>query len=284
MAMIFDLHQIVIANLMMSVGRDKRVQIDADLIRHMVLNSIRAHVKKFRREYGPVIIACDSHEYWRRNIFPPYKGARKAVRDKSVLDWNLIHQLLNQVRDELIEWMPYRVVIVPGAEADDVIAVLGRSLVSSEPVLVLSTDKDFCQLHGLGVAQYSPTQKSFIKVTNPAATLKEHIIRGDRGDGVPNILSGDNVFLTGERQKSINTVKLTEWLDQKPEEFCGSNEIMLRGYHRNQQLIDFTFIPQTLQSKILEEYNLQFPNPRQKMLTYFMKFRLRHLTELLDEF
>ena len=79
---IFDFNQVVLANLMEQIGYSKN-PVEENLVRHMVLNTIRANIKKFR-EYGEVIIACDNKRYWRREVFPPYKAHRKKNRDASV--------------------------------------------------------------------------------------------------------------------------------------------------------------------------------------------------------
>jgi hypothetical protein len=113
--------------------------------------------------------------------------------------------------------------------------------------------------------------------------VKEHIIRGDRGDGIPNFLSADNTFALGERQKVINTKKLAEWLRKTPEEFC-INDNMLRGYKRNQMLVDLDYIPETIKQQIVEAYENTKPSTRQKMFNYFIEKRLSNLMEVIDEF
>jgi hypothetical protein len=284
MSILIDLNQVLIANLMQQLNQDKNQKLDEGLIRHMVLNSLRSYNKQFKSKYGKIIICCDSKSYWRREFFPFYKANRKKDRDKSGLDWNLIFLTLNKVRDELKENFPYKTIEVDGAEADDIIGVLAARLSKHEDVLILSSDKDFGQLQKYpNVTQYSPILKRFIKSENPHSYIKEHIIRGDRGDGIPNFLSPDNTFVAGGRQKVINTKKLTEWLDKNPEDFC-VNDVMLRGYKRNQMLVDLDYIPESIKEKIVDVYeNLQTHN-RQKMFNYFIKNRLTNLIEVIDEF
>ena len=221
MSILVDLNQVLIANLMQQINYDPKMKLDENLIRHMVLNSLRSYSKQFKSKYGDLVICCDSKIYWRREYFPFYKANRKKDREKSNLDWNLIFQTLNKIRDELKTNFPYRVLEIEGAEADDIIGVLAARLSSSEDILILSSDKDFAQLQKYSsVSQYSPILKRFIKNENPLSYLKEHIIRGDRGDGVPNFLSSDNVFVIGERQKVINKKRLTEWINSNYTEFC----------------------------------------------------------------
>jgi 5'-3' exonuclease len=281
---IFDFNQVAISNLMEQIGSSK-APVDETLVRHMILNTIRTYVKKYKDSHGPeVIIACDNRHYWRREIFPFYKANRKTDREKSAFDWSLIFETLNKIRDELKLNFPYRVLEVEGAEADDIIAVLSARLSENEEILILSSDKDFVQLQKFAnVTQYSPILKRFIKTENPLEYIKEHIIKGDRGDGIPNFLSPDNTFVVGERQKVINKKKLIEWINSEPEKFCVTDN-MLRGYKRNQMLVDLNFIPEKIKGQIVVAYDTVKPANKQKMLNYFIENRLKNLIEVLDEF
>lgn len=284
MSILIDLNQVLISNLMQQINSNPKIKLDENLIRHMVLNSLRSYAKQFKNKYGDLVICCDSKKYWRRDIFPFYKAHRREAREKSAFDWNLIFETLNKIRDELKEYSPYRIIEVEGAEADDVIGVLAGRLSPHEDILILSSDKDFAQLQKYGnVTQYSPILKRFIKTEDPQSFIKEHILRGDRGDGIPNFLSPDNTFVLGERQKVINSKKLAEWMKAEPEQFC-VNDIMLRGYKRNQMLVDLDFIPENIKANIVTTYDDAKPHPRQKMLNYLIEYRLKNLLEVADEF
>jgi len=281
---LIDLNQVLISNLMQQINSNPKMKLDEPLIRHMVLNSLRSYAKQFKSKYGDIVVACDSKKYWRRDIFPFYKAHRKSDREKSEFDWHLIFQTLNKIRDELKENFPYKVIEVEGAEADDVIGVLTARLAAHEEILILSSDKDFVQLQKYsGVVQYSPILKRFVKTEDPLEYIKEHIIRGDRGDGIPNFLSPDNTFVAGERQKVISTKKLQEWINSTAEEFC-TTDMMLRGYKRNQMLVDLDYIPETLKEQIVRAYDVPKSGSRQKMLNYFIDNRLKNLIECIDEF
>ena len=282
-----DLNQVMISNLMMQIRNASEV--DENLIRHMVLNSLRMYNVKFREEYGEMIICTDDKNYWRRDIFPYYKYSRKKDREASPLDWNLIFETLNKVRDEIKENLPYKVVQVDRAEADDVISTLchkfGVQLNASEQekILILSSDKDFQQLQKfVNVYQFSPIAKKFIKTNNPDKFLKEHVLKGDRSDGIPNFLSPDDVFVTDVRQKPVTEKKLNSWMEQEPESFC--DEIMLRNYRRNEMLIDLSKIPDNIQEKILKTYETAPNNGRGKIFNYFVKHRMKMLMEHIQEF
>lgn len=284
---IVDLNQVMLSNLMMQLGNHTNAQIEENMVRHMVLNSLRSYKVKFGDEYGEMVIACDNTNYWRKQVFPYYKANRKKSIEKSELDWKSIFDCLNKIRAELKEYFPYRVIDIEAAEADDIIGTLvsdrGTMLAGGEPILILSGDKDFIQLHTYAnVKQYDPVRKKFIKHDNPEQYLLEHIIKGDAGDGVPNILSSDNCLVTGERQRPITSKKLSQWVNMKPEEFC--DERTLRNYFRNRQLIDLQMTPLEICEKVRDSFNQQENKSRDKLFNYFIVNKLKHLMENIGEF
>jgi len=280
---IFDYNQVAISSLMEQIGSSKK-PVEEDLVRHMILNVIRTYVKKFKEKYGPeVIIACDNKNYWRREIFPEYKASRKKTRDASGHDWTSIFEVLGKIKQELKDHSPYKVIDVDTCEADDIIAVLTMKYSSTQNFMILSSDKDFAQLQRFpNVEQYSPILKKYIKEPLPLLQLKQLVIRGDKGDGIPNILSKDDVFTTGGRQKPITETKIINWLNQEPKEFC--NEEMFRNYNRNEMLIDLTKIPENLTQKILEKYDTVKPKSKNEFMNYMISNRLKNLIEVIDEF
>jgi hypothetical protein len=280
---IIDYNQVAISNLIEHV-RDTDSPIDIEMVRHMILNTIRTYVKKYKLTHGPeVVIACDSRKYWRKDYFPHYKAGRKKNREDSGLDWTKMFECLHTVKDELSTYSHYKVIEIELAEADDIIGTLAIRNSPHEKVMILSSDKDFVQLQVCpNVEQYSPIMKKEIKVDNPANQLKELIIRGDSSDGVPNILSEDNSFVDGIRQKSIMSVKVVDWLKQPPEEFC--NETMLRNYKRNELLIDLTKIPETIKKSIIDTYENTKPKTKMQFMNYLVANRLKQLIEVANEF
>ncbi len=280
---IFDYNQVAISSLMEQIGSSKK-PVEEDLVRHMILNVIRTYVKKFKEKYGPeVVIACDNKNYWRREIFPQYKAMRKKTRDASGHDWNSIFDCLNKIKLELEQSSPYKVITIDSCEADDIIAVLTMKFSSTQPVMILSSDKDFAQLQRFpNVEQYSPILKKYIKEPLPLLQLKQLIIRGDKGDGIPNILSPDDVFVSGSRQKPITEAKIIKWLNQESKDFC--NDEMMRNYSRNETLIDLTKIPDNLKEKILDKYEDTKPKSKSEFMNYMIQNRLKNLLEVIDEF
>ena len=285
---IVDLNQIMISNLMVQINGRNAVELNEDLVRHMVLNSLRAHNKKFRKEYGEMVIACDSKNVWRREHFPNYKAGRKANRAKSEHDWDAIFSMLHTIKDEIKTFLPYKVIELETAEADDIIATLIRRLDRQvgpnhlKKVLILSGDKDFIQLHKEWVKQYNPVLNKFVgKGENPIIYIREHILKGDRSDGIPNVLSDDNVFIEGRRQKPLSKKKLNNWVNEVFPTFTEEEE---KNYNRNRKLIDLNCIPQELEAKINNEFNDVKVATRDKILGYFINKKLKTLIEVIDEF
>ena len=276
---IVDINQIMISNLMVTIHRDN-LELSEDLIRHMVLNSLRGHNKKFRKEYGQMVIACDSGNVWRRQAFPNYKAGRKANREKSEHDWTMIFDLLSKVKNEIKEFLPYKVIEVESVEADDIIAVLCRR--TNEKVLILSGDKDFIQLHNDRIKQYNPVLNKFVgQGENPSIYIREHILKGDRSDGIPNVLSDDNVFIEGRRQRPLSKKKIEAWCNEIVPTF---NEEEQKNYDRNKTLIDLNCIPREFEDKINREFDTFEVATRDKILGYFINKKLKTLIESIDEF
>ena len=276
---IVDINQIMISNLMVTIHRDN-LELSEDLVRHMVLNSLRGHNKKFRKEYGDMVIACDSGNVWRRQAFPNYKAGRKETREKSEHDWTMIFDILSKVKDEIKTFLPYKVIEVESVEADDIIAVLCRR--TNEKVLILSGDKDFIQLHNDRIKQYNPVLNKFVgQGENPSLYIREHILKGDRSDGIPNVLSDDNVFIEGRRQRPLSKKKIEAWCNEIVPTF---NEEEQKNYDRNKQLIDLSCVPKELEDKINREFDNFEVATRDKILGYFINKKLKTLIESIDEF
>jgi hypothetical protein len=283
-----DFNQVNISNLMMQLGNHTNAQVDENMVRHMIINSIRSYRQKFGHEYGELVIACDSFNYWRKKIFPHYKASRKKAQEASEINWNDIYKCMNKVRQEFKDFMPYPVIDVESAEADDVIGTIvyeyGNYIDAGEKLLILSADKDFIQLHKFAnVSQYDPINKKWITHNDPEQYLREHVLRGDAGDGIPNILSDDDCFVIGKRQSSMTQKRLQNFLGTDPSQYDTSAE---RNYYRNRDLIDLEYIPKEVKDKILESFNRQIEEPRDrsKLMDYFMANKLKNLMETLSEF
>ena len=275
---LIDYSQIALANIIISKMQDE------DLIRHMILNSIRMYNKKYRDEYGEMDICADGMHTWRKDYYPQYKAHRKKNRAASELDWNEIFRVLNMIRDEIKENLPYKVIHMEGCEADDIIGALvyeTQEFGKYQPCMIISSDKDFKQLQKFkNVKQFSPAQKTLVEEKHPRQYSFEHICRGDAGDGIPNVLSPDNCFTAGLKQTPLRKTVIDFWvenLDNMPEE-------IKRNYEGNKTLIDLNEIPKHIYNSIIQEFIEQKPAHRMKVLNYLIKKRCRNLIESVEEF
>ena len=283
-----DLNQVMISNLMAQIHGRGDIDVSEDLLRHMVLNSLRANRVKFNEKYGELVICCDDTNNWRKKLFPYYKAHRKKARDTSDYDWPHIFNCLNNVRDELKEFFPYKVIQIDTAEADDVIGVLchefGKQLGEGEPILILSGDKDFVQLQKfVNVDQYDPIRKRKVSSKTPEDYLIEHIAKGDRGDGIPNALSKDDVFVSGGRQKPMRATTLAKIKETVDQGTMNGSHDWTAGFERNKMLIDLQYTPSEINEQVLDQFNSQNKD-RGKLFNYFVKKKLNNLIENISEF
>ena len=285
---IIDMNQISLASLMMHLNMTKAKKPDENMVRHMILNSVRMYRTMFSDKYGEVVLTYDSKHYWRRDFFPQYKSNRKKGREEDGRNWDAIFEVLNKIKSEIKENLPYKFLEVYGAEADDIIATLckhsqtEKDRTKNENILIVSGDKDFIQLQKyVNVKQYSPILKKYVDGHNPDTYIKEHILKGDTSDGVPNVLSPDNTFTDGLRQRPLGKKKIETWLDIDIDDL---QDEVKRNYQRNEKLIDWSKIPNELEDEILTEFHGAPFGDRSKLLNYFIKSRLKNLTETIGEF
>jgi len=274
---IIDNNQIILASIFANI---RNGDIDEDIIRHMVLNTYRLYRNKFKNKYGELVIANDSKDCWRRDYYPLYKASRRKDQKKSHIDWNEIYRLLNLIREEIKTVFPYKNLAVERTEADDIIAVLVKRYHTTENIVIVSNDKDFQQLQRYpNVSQYSPLKKSMLVCNNPEKFLIDHIIKGDVSDGIPNILSDDDVFMDEDKR-------------QKP---CGKKKIGvikedLKSYNttpnweRNNRMINLNMIPEDIESQIIDEFDIEPVHDSGKVFNYFIEKKLRRLMEDIQEF
>jgi hypothetical protein len=283
-----DYSGIAIASLFAGGGSSPK-KLDEGLIRHLILNTLRSYNVKFRAEYGQMVLVCDSGDTWRKAYFPQYKASRSTSRKKSTVDWTEFYRILNLVRDEIEGNIPFKVVRVANCEADDIIAVLAESTQEfgrGENVMIVSSDCDFLQLQRHGnVRQFSPAKGKLLVSKNPIREIREKILRGDTGDGIPNVLSGDDVFITqGARQTPLLASKVDGWLNNY-EGLCESMPAdVYRNFIRNQNLIHFSQIPMEIQSKIMDKSNQVVPASKRLTLDYLISKRCSMLISCVSEF
>lgn len=290
---VVDLSQIALATAFNTYEEGDRI--DINFVRHLVIATLRTNVMKAKQEgYPKIVLAIDNGKngYWRRDIAHYYKRNRAANRDKSTWDWDGYFNSMNEVIDELKNNMPYYVIDVHKAEADDVIASITQDCsMKNIPVLIISSDGDFTQLHKFDqVKQWSPMQKKFIypKYGIPKLDLTYKIMKGDKKDNVASINVRADFLSTrveGERQPAVKTSlieSVCECIDD------GSIEKLLTPsqwarYQENRLLIDFDYIDSNIKTQILEQFNSYKVPAKGKIYSYFVKNGLnKHLSNIND--
>lgn len=285
MAILIDYNQIMLASLFARLkGHATDIYIEEDPIRHMFLNTIRSVRKKYYKDFGEIVICADGKNSWRKAIFPYYKAGRKEARSASELDWDHLFDILNTVREELKEVFPYKVIHIDRVEADDVIGTIchtyGTPLNSGEPFLIYSSDKDYIQLHKYGnVRQFNPVLKKWVTNSDPEQYLIEHILRGDKGDGIPNVLMADNSIVLGERSKAMTAKRIAALADVD-----NMDTQTKTRYYRNKMLIDLNEIPDEYKEEIIQQYDQEPTNGRSKLFNYFIAKGLKHLLSDIGDF
>ena len=263
----------------------QKLDIEEDLIRHMILNSLRMHRAKHREKFGELVLCIDGSKNWRKEVYPQYKHKRKDARKESKMDWSEVFRIMNMVKEEIKENFPYKVVEVDEVEADDMVGVLcdyTQEFGQYEEVMIISGDKDFAQLQKYkNIHQYSPITRKYIKEATPRKQLMELILKGDTADGVPNVLSGDNVFVDGDRQTPLRQKKIDELINDPK----ALGEEVYRNYLRNKKLIDLTETPEPLREKIIYNYENQDKwDNKSKVFPYLVEKRCRRLLEDVKDF
>lgn len=276
---LIDFTQTVIAGLMAQM-KIRGGEVNEDMLRHMILNSVRSYQKKYASEYGEIVLCNDSSHNWRKDYYPYYKANRKKTRDADKNDWGLIFETLNTVKQEIKDNFPYHFLNVPKSEADDIIAVMTKHYHSDGKLLIISGDKDFQQLQKYpNVEQFSPNLNKFVKPECPHQFLREHILKGDKSDGIPNILSSDDCLDEGIRQTPLRK----KLMDELMVTTFDNEHKYYRNYLRNKQLIDLDCIPEDIEKQVLEAYKTSEPN-KGKVFNYLVEHRLNDLMDNIGDF
>ena len=280
---IFDYNAIALAAIMANKV------VEPNLARHMILNTIRMYRQKFpKKDYGDTIIACDASGNWRKEVFPQYKANRKKSRDASSFDWDAAFEILNEVREELRNNFPYKLIQINGCEADDIIGTVAyntQEFGQFENLVIISNEHDFAQLQIMdNIKQFGPLQKKFIVEKNPKLKLLTHIFKGDAGDGVPNVLSGDNVFVEGVRQTPLSQKKMDAMIKDLDDGELLYAASWYRNYQRNQRLVDLKYTPDHLRKEILTAFEKEPIGKGSLVLPYLINKKCKMLIECASEF
>lgn len=261
-------------------------ELDENTLRSMILRRLYAFKRNLRiGNDRDIILAFDARDgYWRKDYFPHYKAKRKVIREESKVDWDTIFGYWNKIVEEFKENLPMISLSCPHAEADDIFATMcfRYSRVIDE-IMIASSDEDTVQLQLLykNVKQYSLKRKKLINVENVNYNLFEHIVKGDIGDGIPNILSPENSLIDGIRQKSVRKTAMDEWRTKggirTPEKFC--TDEMLARFKTNKLMVDFNEIPMDIINQIDEQYK-NYKRPKGTLFAYLAKHQL---TAIMDD-
>jgi 5'-3' exonuclease len=275
---LLDFNGVVVGTIVM-----QKLEISEDIVRHIILNSIRMYNKKFRDSHGAMVICTEGKRNWRKTYYPQYKHKRKTSREASAIDWPEVFRIINLVTEEIKENLPWYVVNVDTCEADDIIAHIALSTQEfgqHEDVMIVSADKDFLQLQEgtTNIQQFSTMTKKLL-LQKDKFDIHEHICKGDSSDGVPNILSGDDTFVEGIRQAPMTKKKIEQWRDLSimPDD-------TKRNYARNSKLIDLRETPDDIQAEILNAWNTKKRAHGSKVMNYLIKNRCRNLIECVSDF
>jgi 5'-3' exonuclease len=281
-----DFNGLAIGSIMGSLNRGEGLS--ENLVKHIILNNLRLYRKKYsENKYGKIVICCDSPS-WRRDVYPEYKANRVTGREKDKYDWGEIFDLIDSTLNDIRNNFPYAVIKIDKAEADDIIGALTvhKSIpLIGEDVVIISADKDFIQLQKHGhVIQWSPLFNKMVKDPNPRKYLFEHLLRGDSGDGVPNVLSPDDCLVNHIRQSPMTKKKIGEWWDNKDRLKEVMPQEIFRNYIRNREMIDLDRTPEHIKKESIEQYeNYEYPK-RSNILTYLIENRMKMLIENAGEF
>jgi 5'-3' exonuclease len=284
----------IFAAISVELNRNMGLKTDIDFLRHIILKQLKSYHRKFHEDYGEMVVCLDCRTgNWRKELFPAYKFARKKKRIDSGVDWDKIFKDVNTITEEFRKELPYKFVMVDNLEADDVIALLAKNAPEIaqkdvfgdmlHPVLIISNDKDYKQLHKYPyVKQYYPKKQAIGREQDPEFALQDLIIHGDKSDGIPNIRSDKNIFMEdGRRQTSISTDFMRRFLKEGVE--CLSIFEKER-YEFNKMLISFDEIPSKYEQEVIEEYKKEKTFNRFNLMQYFARHRLKEMIDHIGDF
>ena len=269
--------------------KDKTIKDQDELLnlwRHSLLTSILKRKKKINPD--EIILAIDSYS-WRNDYFQYYKAVRKANKTKSDIDFDFFYKASDKLIKEIKAYFPWYVIEKRGAEGDDILAILSNHLHKNNDVVLLTSDKDMVQLLKLNnVKYYSYRDDEYKNIKNPYEVLLRLILSGDKDDGIPNLLSPDNIFVSEGRQKQCGPQKQDKILQQGIDDFLDENPECKENYQRNKKLIELS--KQTIPEEVWNEVIDEFENYEKvesdfiNILTFFRKNNMKMLQDRIQEF
>jgi len=293
MKLLIDYSNIMYSSFFIDCQKEsENFQKNKNFIKHLFLSKILFLKKKFEVT-GEDIIICTDSQSWRKKIFPNYKAARKRHREESGIDFEFLFKVIDEFYNELKDTFPFITLKYDYMEGDDWIAIVSKYFDSKdEPVMIVSTDKDFHQLQTPRVKQFDHIKGNIIKTPDIQLEKIIKILSGDPGDGVPNILSDDDTFITeGKRQKPLGEKKILKMIQEAMEKKITLDDYITelgyaRNYTRNRRLIDLDLIPEQIRDKALEVFKLYLPRKFNSMIleSYFFANKLKIMADKISEF
>lgn len=203
-----------------------------NLFKAAFLGSLKKSIKQFKP--NKIIFCQEGFHNWRRELFDDYKCSRAPGREASPVDFDAFFKMNNEFLDDLQHILQNTLFLrIDHLEADDLIALITKHK-KEWNITVISTDKDFYQLHKFSnFRQWDPIKNKFIEVLDPHAALMTKIITGDKSDDIPQL------------KKGIGPKTVAKILDEGLEEWLSKNDLK-EQFDKNRRLIDFEFIPTDL--------------------------------------
>lgn len=165
------------------------------LTKYYILQELFGIKQEHGTNFGELVICLDksSNGYWRKDVYAGYKANRKKGREESEIDYSEVFAEINLLTDQIKQNLPWKVIEVPKAEADDIMLVLAKEYSKYEKVLIHSPDKDMIQAQrDDNVYQYSPLTKKWLVPENKHDHMdhwiQEHVCLGDASDEVPKVV------------------------------------------------------------------------------------------------
>lgn len=255
----------------------KNPVVDEGLLRHNCLNTILSVKKKFGAKYGDIVLCYDGNNYWRRGIYPHYKGNRKASKEESTFDWKLFYTFMDKIKEELRTVFPYKIIELDNCEADDIIGTL--ALEAKEETIIYSRDQDFIQcLANPRVKLWSADKKKLYEKMLPYEVewhIFQKVCQGDKGDWVPNIFSDINALQDRVRQTNCKE-SVVEILYKDPSAKEWTVTIKER-YELNEKLINLKCIDPEIKQKIRDAFELPVIGSKGRIFAYLMNKQLNAL-------
>lgn len=252
-----------------------------DVWRYMVCEVIHKWMY-LEKGINEVVIAVDDRNPWRKSYFSRYKESRKKKRDKTDVDFKLLYGAIDKLAADLKHFMPYKVLKVRGAEADDIIAILAME--NRGQSIVISNDEDYLQLCSDYVRVWNPKNKKYSQCDDTELFIVRKSLMGQAKDDIFNVITpndwGQTPETMGKRKPGFGPKSCDKVINEGYKEWLEKKDLQ-DNFKRNRILMDFGYIPQSMRNRIMTSYKrANFPPP-QNIHKFFKQYNMRGF---LDDF